>query len=80
MDLHGCVSYMQRNFNSEAVSEVGSPLKMMDYQIHFATKICEAGIKKAIVTGKMMIVLDTEGNIHLFDIIKKDAKKEEGEV
>lgn len=55
-------------------------MKMMDYQIHFATKICEAGIKKAIVSGKMLIVLDTQGNIHIFDIIKKDMKKDRGDV
>ena len=47
---------------------------MVDAQIHFSTKIIpDAGIKKLMVFGKMMIVLDTESNLHIFDIIRNEG-------
>lgn len=53
---------------------------MVDVQIHFSTKICEYGIKKFIICNKLMAVLDSESNIHLFDIVRKESDSEISEI
>ena len=59
-------------------AEPNPAIKMVDVQTHFSTKIVEAGIKKLMVCGKVMMVLDTESNIHIFDVVRKEngQKKE----
>jgi hypothetical protein len=49
---------------------------MMDLQTHFSAKICDAGIKKIMVCGKIAIIMDTESNIHIFDILRNESGSE----
>lgn len=53
---------------------------MIDIKVHFATKVIQSGIKKIIVCGKILVVFDTESNIHLFDIIRKEDVDEESDI
>jgi hypothetical protein len=36
-------------------------------------RVCENGIKEMRVIGKLLFLLDSESNIHIFDVQRKDA-------
>ncbi len=55
-------------------------LKVIEKEIHFSKKLFDGGIKKLSVCGKMLIVLDTESNIHFFDIVRKEANHNAKEI
>jgi hypothetical protein len=43
---------------------------MYEYKIKWSEKISENGIKKLIINGNTLIMLDCDHNIILFDIIR----------
>jgi hypothetical protein len=55
-------------------------LQVIDKEVHFSIKLIESGIKKLSICGKMMIVLDTESNIHFFDIVRKEGNHTSKEI
>lgn len=57
-DYHGCITYFLRSL-SHPFEVPNSSLKMIDSRIHFSMKICENGIKKLIICGKVLIVMDS---------------------
>lgn len=46
---------------------------MVEFNVKYSVRVCENGIKEMRVIGKLMFILDSESNIHIFDIIRKDA-------
>ncbi len=55
-------------------------MKMTDCQTHFSVRVCPNGIKKLSICGKLLVVLDSESNIHFFDIVRKEAESESEDV
>lgn len=51
-------------------------MKMTDCQAHFSVRVCPNGIKKLSICGKLLVVLDSESDIHFFDIVRKEADSE----
>ena len=58
-DYNGCVTYFTRGLLEEEVAEKAGGMKMVDKEVRFSSKICENGIKKLAICGKLLIVLDT---------------------
>ena len=46
---------------------------MVEHHIKYAVKVCENGIKELRIAGRLLFLLDTESNIHIYDILRKDA-------
>jgi len=60
--------------------EKNQALRVIEKEIHFSKKLIDGGIKKLSICGKMLIVLDTESNIHFFDIVRKESNHSSKEI
>ena len=46
---------------------------MVEFNVKYSFNLCENGIKDLRVGGKLLFILDTESNLHIYDIVRKDA-------
>ena len=71
-DLNGSVTYFQRFLGIDNKPS-NKQLKMVKFNIKYSFPLCENGIKDLRVGGKLLFILDTESNLHIYDIVRKDA-------
>ena len=79
-DFYGCITLLTKPLVEENHSEKNPVLRVIEKEIHFLKKLIDGGIKKLSICGKMLIVLDTESNIHFFDIVRKEGNHSSKEI
>lgn len=79
-DYYGCITLLTKPLRDEEITQKSPSLQVIDKEVHFSIKLIESGIKKLSICGKMMIVLDTESNIHFFDIVRKEGNHTSKEI
>lgn len=78
--MHGDITYFQRIIETNESKPDGKPIRLIDIPIKLSKRVIESGIKDMRVCGKLLLIMDTESNIHIFDIIRKGSKQEEHEM
>lgn len=71
-DGHGLITYFQRCTTPDT-SNPNPHIRMVEFNVKYSVRACENGIKELRVIGKLLFILDSESNIHIFDVQRKDA-------